>query len=270
MKSKVFLIISLSLLSAHGIQAVACSWIVYSPKDYRMFRLGDEYKTDGDFNYNADANCRLWKEQTKSNASLGEIYEVVYKMSAEEITRRVQRNDTLNCFIQTLRSDREATAVLLLAKRCEAVRNTMNSLWYYPAKNDPDRHSLEDIAKRAKLHESARFQTRYALQAVRAMMTLNKYDDCINYWMRVEPSLEKDIIYKMALRYVAGAYYNLGEEETAKHLYGVAGDTQSLIWCAEKKSDTIDTMEEIYRYCPDAPELRSTVASWIREAEFEL
>ena len=69
----------------------------------------------------------------------------------------------------------------------------------------------------------------------------------------------------MALRYVAGAYYNIGETETAKQLYGQAGDVESLLNIARKEG--VGTIDAIYAHYPEAPELRSRMGGSIRWSE---
>ena len=244
-----------------------------------MFRISDNYlhgpQVDLQYNYAADENCRLWKQQTNTNASLDEIYVVVYKYSTEELTGllSLKGSDTtrflgLSSFVETLRNDPEAKELLLLAKRCESLRSDMNSAWYYPSKKDPYRLSLDEVARKAMEYTGSRFRSRYALQAVRALLSLRRYDECINYWTSVEKKIGDDVVARMALRYVAGAYYNLGDTEKAKALYGQAGDTDALFRCSEREGR--DAMETVYAFYPEATVLRDWVERTIVHAEIEM
>ena len=252
---------------------------IYTPKGYLMYRVSENYiygsSEPGDYNYGSDENCRLWQEQTRSDAPLARIYSIVYKMPAEELAGllALAPNDTTrlenaNPFIKTLRKDPEAVEILMLAKQCERLRSDMNSAWYYPAKKDPQKLSLEGVARKAMGYKGMRFRSRYALQAVRALLSLRRYDECIDYWNSVEGTLDDDAVTRLALRYVAGSYYNLGETEKAKELYGKAGDTDALLRCAEREGR--DAMEMIYAFFPEAPELRGRVEKAIIEAEKSL
>lgn len=251
----------------------ACYSPYYEPGEYLMFRISPNYLRSPDrpvvFNYDSEENCLLWQMQTGTQASLDEIYQVVYKSSIEEFCSLFQRSSQIdtNIFVRTLRGDPEAAAILLLAKQCEKARSEMASPWYYPTKQDCHKLSLEQVAEQAMNYRSSRFQSRYALQAVRALLTLRRYDECINYWNSVKDGMDEDVVSRMALRYVAGAYYNIGQEEIAKHLYAKAGDVESLLNAAHWGGQTAE--ETIYRYYPESKELREWVERVIRRAELQ-
>lgn len=279
MKYKVFLVVSF-LLAILPSRVSACGYAIFDPQNYRMFRISPNYLRNPSelpqvqYNYAAGENCLLWKQQTGTDALPEDIYQVVYKYSLEELSGLLSQTggDTthfmsLNPFVATLRKDSEAKDILLLAKQCESLRNDMNSAWYYPTKNDPYRLSLDEVARKTMAYSGARFRSRYALQAVRALLSLRRYNDCINYWESVGKRLDDDVVSRMALRYVAGAYYNLGETAKAKSLYGQAGDTDALFRCAEREGE--DAMETIYAFYPDAPVLRDWVERKILTAELD-
>lgn len=259
MKSRLCFAISLVLCFA-GPAARACWCGGYSPRDYMMYRAYADYLTgrvpEPDFNYDARENCLLWQAQTGGKATLEDIYHVVYKVTPDEFCRfpRIKGGKT---FVNALRADRRAFECLFLAKRCEDVRARMASPWWYPSKEDPETATLEDIVEEAGSYRSGRFHGRYVLQGLRALFSLHRFDDCINWWNEVEAQLPDDVIKRMAMRYVAGAYWNVGEEQTARVLYGRAGDVKSLLFCMrdEKKSE----QDAIYEYCPDSRDLRTFI-----------
>ena len=259
MKSRLFLTISLALFLT-GPAARACWCGGYSPRDYMMYRAYADYLTgrvpDSDFNYEARENCLLWQAQTGGKATLEDIYHVVYKVTPEEYCRfpRIKGGKT---FVNALRSDWMAEEALTLAKRCEDIRARMASPWWYPSKEDPETASLEDIVEQARAYRSGRFLGRYVLQGIRALFTLHRYDECINWWDEVEAQLPDDVIKRMAMRYVAGAYWNIGESRTAKEMYGKAGDVESLLYCT--RDEKLDRLDAIYKYSPDAQSLRTSV-----------
>lgn len=278
MRSKVFWAISL-LACILPVSAAACGFCGFLPEDYYMYRISGNYMKGHfdkpSFNYMGNENCLLWKEQTGTGATLDEIYEVVYKTSYQEIEYFTSPKADLmkskvymkNEFARTLRNDTEAAQMLMVAKYCESARKGINSPWYYPAYRDPVVYKLEEVIKYAKAYTGDRFKTRYALQVERALLSLQRYDECISYWDKVADSLPDDIIKDMALRYVAGAWYNKGDIEKARTLFGQAGDIESLTSLC--RDDERSIYEIIYDYAPDSEELRDMVERNIIAAEHQ-
>ena len=243
MKYRVFTVISI-VLGISCMKAIACGPWYYDPREYYMFRISDNYLTGPtekkEFNYGADENCRLWQQQTSKDIPLSHIYNVVYCNNAtsdwiEDLLYHkrsrwmLSANDEDNRFCKWLWNDEEATEFLLLAKQCEETRKRMTSPWYYPSKKDPDKLSLEQIVERADEYDGKRFIDRYLLQTERALFSLHQYDECINRWNDKSSELRDNVIKRMALRYVAGAYYNIGDVDKAIQLFGEAGDVESVL-----------------------------------------
>ena len=177
-------------------------------------------------------------------------------------------SDEDNRFCKWLWNDEEATEFLLLAKQCEETRERMTSPWYYPSKNDPDKMSLEQIIERADEYDGKRFIDRYLLQTERALFSLHQYDECINRWNDKSAELQDNVIKRMALRYVAGAYYNIGDVDKAIQLFGKAGDVESVLSCAHKTGE--DYLTALYEYTPMSQELRDAVERKILAAERDI
>lgn len=263
MKYKLFLVFNLLLLLP--VLTLACPWFRFSPRDYRMFRA-PEYASPRNvnygYNYEAEANCRLWREQIAdgSKVSIEDIYNVVYKTTLSDLkalaSGKSEMPDTSR-FAAILLKDNEALDFLLLAKNCEELRQEMSSPWYYPAPDDREHLSLEKIVQKAKDYTGRRFKSRYVLQAERALLSLHRYDDCINYWNEVSDDLPDDVLYRMAMRYVAGAFFNIGDALKARELYALSGDVDNL------------SIYEIYEFNPDSPSLRRDIARVIESAERE-
>ena len=106
-------------------------------------------------------------------------------------------------------------------------------------------------------YRGGRFLGRYVLQGLRALFTLHRYDDCINWWDEVEERIPDDVIKRMSMRYVAGAYFNTGDTEQAKALYGRAGDIESLLYCSG--TDGAGRFDTLLRYAPDSRSIRTEV-----------
>lgn len=268
MKSRISIAIS-SLLFAWCIPSNACVPRHFDAEEYYMYRVSDRYMTGqwygASFNYCSEENCLLWQQQTSRKIPVDDIYQLVYKGTLERIEGIAHHTKASsagpgegnNAFVKWLWKDSEAAGFLLLAKKCEDTREKMNDPWYYPAKKDPQRLTLDDIIEEAKAYQGKRFADRYALQILRALFSLRRYGDCVNYWNETVAKMPDNIIHRMSLRYVAGAYYNLGETETAMKLFGEAQDVESVLYCAQKEE--LDGLTCLYENAPSSPALRAKV-----------
>ena len=277
MRSRAYIAISLFLLAAVPERLSACGPWWYPPQEYSLYRVSEHYLSDYHFSptFQMDdkENCRLWQQETRSGAPLSDIYHVVYKAPLQELEelKTKGRKSALyaaNAFARTLLQDREALELLLLAKLCELTREQMLDPWYYPAKNDPQRRALEDIVKRSKtaVLTGSKFINRYALQATRALLSLKQYKECISFWNSL-PETEPDIIYLLALRNVAGAYYNTGNTAKANKLFGRCGDASSMLLCSGGDKDSY--ILSLYELCPDSPDLRSFVEANVGDGVYD-
>ena len=261
---------------------MACGPWYRDPSEYYMFRISENYLTSPsyrpEYNYGAEENCLLWQNQTSKEIPLSHIYSVVYGKNAtsewiEDILYHkrmrwiLSGDEKENLFCKWLWKDEEATEFLLLAKQCEETRDRMSSPWYYPSKKDPDKMTLEQIVERADEYEGKRFIDRYLLQIERALFSLHNYDECINRWNEIGQTLPDNIIRRLTLRYVAGAYYNIGDVKTAIRLFGEAGDVESVICCAEEMEDNY--LYAMYEYTPSSRQLRDDVERIVLSAEKE-
>ena len=252
------------LLSAAN--AFACGPFIYSPSEYYLFHLVDlPDRHDGTFNLNSHENCLLWQQETSALIPLDDIYQLVYKYDLEilnslksgKIPRRAKRNAMARWLVQN--KDKKAIDFLILAKNCEWLRDEFRSPWYYPSKKDPVRYSLNDVAMVARQKTHGRFAERYALQAVRAMTSLNQYEEIVAFWKRVENRISEGLMRRMTLSYVAGAYVHLDDIEQAKWCYKQANDIQGLLECDlryQPEMSRVEKMELLYENYPDCPEFR--------------
>lgn len=282
MKYRAFTVISI-LLGISCLKMMACGPWYYDPSEYYMFRISDNYLTGPsyrhEYNYGAEENCLLWQQQTSKDIPLSHIYTVVYGKNATSewienlLYHKKSRwilnvNEEENLFCKWLWKDEEATEFLLLAKQCEETRDRMASPWYYPSKKDPDKMSLSQIVERADEYDGKRFTDRYLLQIERALFSLHEYDECINRWNEISQKIPDNIIRRLTLRYVAGAYYNIGDVKTAIKLFGEAGDVESVLCCAETTGDGY--LNAMYEYTPSSRDLRDAVERIVLSAEQEL
>lgn len=266
MKSRVSIAISL-LAASFPISAIACGPFYYEPQDYYLYRASPRYLRGehGDFYFNdyIQANSYLWWEETGMKAELDDVQNLVYESSLPELLELQNKGKRsalykANSFARLLTGRKDALDFLVLAKQCEVTRKEMVDPWYYPAKNDPQRMMLEEIAETSveKTNTTA-LGRRYALQATRALLTLGKYQECVDFWERQPDWNESECIQTMCIRNVAGAYYHLGDKAKANELYSSIGDIPSLITTTGKSWEEI--LLSAYKYNPDDPALRDIV-----------
>ena len=215
--------------------ASACGYCYSLPEEYYVYRISDNYlrKVEIDPAYlpGSDENCALWMKQLQAeNIGKEEVYEIVYKADMDSLAALAK----YNAFASILLRNPEARKVLQLAKDCEKARFAVTGdPWYYPVGDDSEHQNLQQIVARAKNCTSDLFRSRYFLQEVRALFTLGRYEEIISRWAEMDPKLEKDILKDLAFRYVAGAYFNIGESEKAVSMFLEAGDLTSAIGCSE-------------------------------------
>ena len=228
-------------------------WTLYNSTS--LFRL-DNFKS---VNKNIkETNCRHWQELTHRDIPLEDIEYVVYTMPLAEYeafyAMAVYYED--NAFAQWIkRNDPEIMDFLLLAKRNEHMRFQYSSKWYYPTMKVGGPVSLEEIVEQSLGSQSVRLRDRYLLQAVRALTTLKRYDECLELWDREISLLPKDnFMRRLCYEYIAGAYYHTGDVERAMLMFASYGDTGSMYYIAKQQDMDLTTIDIIrYSYLSGAP-----------------
>ena len=228
-------------------------WTLYNSTS--LFRL-DNFKS---VNKNIkETNCRHWQSLTHRDIPLEDIEYVVYTMPLAEYeafyAMAVYYED--NAFAQWIkRNDPEIMDFLLLAKRNEHMRFQYSSKWYYPTMKVGGPVSLDEIVEQSLGSQSVRLRDRYLLQAVRALTTLKRYDECLELWDREISLLPKDnFMRRLCYEYIAGAYYHTGDVERAMLMFASYGDTGSMYYIAKQQDMDLTTVDIIrYSYLSGAP-----------------
>lgn len=228
-------------------------WTLYNSTS--LFRL-DNFKSVS--KNIKETNCRHWQELTHRDIPLEDIEYVVYTMPLAEYeafyAMAVYYED--NAFAQWIkRNDPEIMDFLLLAKRNEHMRFQYSSKWYYPTMKVGGPVSLEEIVEQSLGSQSVRLRDRYLLQAVRALTTLKRYDECLELWDREISLLPKDnFMRRLCYEYIAGAYYHTGDVERAMLMFASYGDTGSMYYIAKQQDMDLTTVDIIrYSYLSGAP-----------------
>lgn len=228
-------------------------WTLYNSTS--LFRL-DNFKSVS--KNMKETNCRHWQSLTHRDIPLEDIEYVVYTMPLAEYeafyAMAVYYED--NAFAQWIkRNDPEIMDFLLLAKRNEHMRFQYSSKWYYPTMKVGGPVSLEEIVEQSLGSQSVRLRDRYLLQAVRALTTLKRYDECLELWDREISLLPKDnFMRRLCYEYIAGAYYHTGDVERAMLMFASYGDTGSMYYIAKQQDMDLTTVDIIrYSYLSGAP-----------------
>ena len=228
-------------------------WTLYNSTS--LFRL-DNFKSVS--KNIKETNCRHWQSLTHRDIPLDDIEYVVYTMPLAEYeafyAMAVYYED--NAFAQWIkRNDPEIMDFLLLAKRNEHMRFQYSSKWYYPTMKVGGPVSLEEIVEQSLGSQSVRLRDRYLLQAVRALTTLKRYDECLELWDREISLLPKDnFMRRLCYEYIAGAYYHTGDVERAMLMFASYGDTGSMYYIAKQQDMDLTTVDIIrYSYLSGAP-----------------
>lgn len=228
-------------------------WTLYNSTS--LFRLDNNKSVSKNIK---ETNCRHWQSLTHRDIPLEDIEYVVYTMPLAEYeafyAMAVYYED--NAFAQWIkRNDPEIMDFLLLAKRNEHMRFQYSSKWYYPTMKVGGPVSLEEIAEQSLGSQSVRLRDRYLLQAVRALTTLKRYDECLELWDREISLLPKDnFMRRLCYEYIAGAYYHTGDVERAMLMFASYGDTGSMYYIAKQQDMDLTTVDIIrYSYLSGAP-----------------
>ncbi len=277
MKSNLFFVwISMALFFMPRVVS-ACVFPYYPPASYLTYRVEDEKQLS-----DAEQNCRLWQQLTDGNIPLEDIRKVIYEWECEDVEYLLENLGELNCYFLKdnrfadwlfLHNDREAVECIGLAKQCEELRNVRHKdPWYYSCESDSLHLSLSRLAERAQAYAGERLKDRYTLQAVRALFSLQRYEDCIRLWKARQDFLPDGWVKKMTMPYIAGCYYRINQVDRAISMYMACGDVNSLSHCLKEKMqgmDQVERMRLIRSYDTRYTDFFPTVSGMIGEVEKE-
>lgn len=167
-------------------------------------------------------NLKLWRKQTGTTVSDDRLRWMVYGSTTAEL--RACKEDVQKAL------GADAYRLLVIAKECEAMRDYLNDPWYYPLDNDPMLLDMEPYVKEAKAYDG-KLASRYALQTLRMLVSLKRYDEAMDYWEVKDKSLPHDVTRDMAEREAARAYLCHGDTLKAARIYARHGDIRSLYRC---------------------------------------
>lgn len=167
--------------------------------------------------------------------------------------------------------DPEVRRYLLVARSCEKLRKMRDSKWYYPTKKeDAVLSSLEDVLEEALAYKGTKLKDRYALQAARAMFSLQRYREMTEWWSRIQKDIKDESIRRSIQGYVAGAMFRTGNEDKALEYYTAIGDLSSIIFCLKQQEGYAGDrtlLEYFTLHCPDDPYVLSILQDYVTRLE---
>ena len=277
MKSLKFLLISLvAMLTAS--ESYACWHDWYVAGKYYMYRAYDatpEPQLAIKKHYpGAGNNCKGWQDLTSDTIPLEDIYKVVYSMSLEEF-EKMYDNRTVeykNKFAEWItKKDTSILEFLHLAKTNEYLRLEYSSSWYYPTMKTSARMTIEDVAEKALANKDSKLRDRYLLQAVRALFSMKRYNDCVDLWDKEISKLPADnLMRQITLPYIAGAEFRTNNSKKALEYFAQIGDVESILFCTGRQGEKIsstDALSLVCKYAPNSPYVAKTLHAIVKRIE---
>lgn len=197
---------------------------MYNPNGLYIFRLV-EHKDSTLYVSNAQRNIDAWNRLIGQQFPYSDTYTVVYKSSIEDI-RQIHDKHTLphslksNDFAKALCFRDSLSEFLITAKECEQARSAINDPWYYPSHHCPYVASLKKVICVAEQHRNdTMLGDRYALQQMRAQVTLGLHQENVALWENYAFKLPKDnVLRALMVNYAVGAYQKTGQGIEADRL----------------------------------------------------
>lgn len=273
-----YIAISIALICVAG-ESLACWGPWTMPEEYHMYRVCEQPSVPT-INIKGCTpamarNCEEWQRLTSATIPLEDIYEVVYNISLEEFEEMYWNSEYIypNKFAEWItKQDSAIMEFLLLAKTNEYIRVKRNSRWYYPSMRIMGaRMTIEEIAERALSVQDARLRDRYLLQAIRALFSLSRYEECIALWNNEVSRLPEDNLMRQLIQpYIAGAEFRVNGSKRAMVYFAQVGDVNSMLYCAGRTGERlseVDALDLICQYAPNAPYVAQTLQKYIRYIE---
>lgn len=228
------------------------------------FYQGDECPTIIEKQRNE--NIVLWQNLTSDTVQATEIQAAVYGMKLSQLQKAFESGKSDNAFLAWIidKNETNIKEFLLLAKELEELRFSRISSWYYPADKDEkfdsktEAERFASIIDRCRQHTTGFLSDRYGLQYVRALLTLEKYDECLDFYARTMSRLpDSNLFKKMAKGYVAGCLQRMGKIGESNAMFAEVGDFNSII------NDKKTYFRILVKNNPESDVIKSRLNNWI-------
>lgn len=234
------------MLSLTAASAMACGAFNYRSYNPFNFHFSIEEVGTTVIDEQRRENIALWQKLTSDSVSSADIEAAVYHSTLADLRTAFGSGKSDNMLLSWIIANRaqEAQDFLLLAKEVEELRHSRMSKWFYPAdKDDPyesedEARSFAGVMERCRSHSSGPLADRYGLQYVRILMSLEKYDECFNFFdTNMSPLPDNNLFKRMAKGYVAGCLQRMGQTQRADRMFAEVGDYNSIL--GDKKSHLV-------------------------------
>lgn len=221
-----------------ALMGLACGPFVIVPRDLVVYKPNPKSVGITQSDMRVKASNVAWCELAGNGVKPEDVASVMSRTSKELGHLDAQSE---NGFERWLAENSAAQAYVLLAKQCEETRDMMKDPWWYPETEDDDHVLIEDIEERAMRHSAKEMQGRYVLLAVRAMVTQHKWQQCVDYWNRVEKNVTCQAVRDLVEPNLVGCRFHLGDSVGALKDFIRLGDVQSVEFCSAQMN--VDWME---------------------------
>lgn len=221
---------------------MACGPVVISPRDLVVYKPNPKRVNVTQADKRVQASNMAWCELAGNGVKPADVASVM-SLNSEDLSHLNVLSQ--NAFERWLCGNPAAQAYVLLAKQCEETRNMMKDPWWYPETEDDEYLFIEDIEERAMRHSGKEMQGRYVLLAVRALVTQGKWQQCVDYWNRVEKDVTCQAVRDLVEPNLVGCRYHLGDSVGALNDFIRLGDVNSVEFCSKQmKVDWMDGAEQ--------------------------
>lgn len=211
-------------------------------------------------------NVALWRDLTSQTILPAVVESAVYDMNLSQLQTVFESGRTNNAFLAWIINNKasEIKEFLLTAKELEELRFNRISPWYYPAdKNEKfdsrtEAERFADIMERCRKHADGFLSDRYGLQYVRALIALQKYDECFDFYKQTMAKLPDGNLFKiMSKGYIAGCLQRMGKTDEANRMFAELGDFNSI------HNDKKSYFKTLVRNNPESDVIKSRLNNWI-------
>lgn len=273
--------IAVNFLLLNTIISYACGWIASDAGNVKLYRImpldesdysnyattwACEYMLHPIVDYKQE-NLRLWQKQTSDAIRINDIEYVVYRADLASLQRIADnKSDSVlynNPFIMWIQSHERLDILdyLVLAKKCETIRERMNDPWYYRVENDYDYKVLDGVVWKSQFYSGSPLYGRFVLQKIRALCALRHNEECVSFWNSVKYKLPENVIKTMCELRVAAALNKTGDQEEALRIYAKYGDITSIRVINNGHID--NELEYVYNLHPNSPYLEGEIQKWL-------
>lgn len=226
------------------------------------FYQGDRIKSHSDAQ--SEENVRLWRSLTSASIPDSVVVQGLYAIDFENLRAALNTGNTSNGFLKWIYEHKadELKDFLLLAKELEELRHNRVSAWYYPSdksgfdKASDEKGKFRAIIDNCRRHNAGKLSDRYALQAIRAYMSLGEYQNCIDYYNLVLARYPDSNLFKrMAKGYIAGCFARLGDRDKADAMFVDLDDFVSI--------SRDDRLEFMARHNPESERFKAELNNFI-------